>query len=281
MNQFQEIFPPNYYREKKKRKSRAESDEYYVIDLCDEVLGRKASRQHRFDFLTGNTGRKLPVDAYYEDLKLVVEYYERHHFEPIPYWDQKLTASGITRQEQRKIYDERRKIVLPLYGIKLVVINYFDFGASKRIIRNKAYDIIIVRNKLKDFVPHTMHRKHRKKRGGKQPLSDDIYKIISDYNRSMTLTEIAEQFNSNVSEMQIHDIVMNNSLFSLKSSKKGWIVGIIQKTNNQIIEVCNNSKNAHSCLESLDIPSATTIKKSTLIILCCVFLLLLLYGLTN
>lgn len=277
MSQFQDIFPSNY-KGKKKRKSRADSDEYYVIDLCDEVLGRKASRQHRFDFLTGDTGKRLPVDAYYEDLNLVVEYYERQHSEPIPYWDKKMTASGVTRQEQRKIYDERRKIILPQHGIKLVVINYFDFGASKRIIRNKAYDIIIVRNKLKDFVPHTMHRK---KRGGKQPLSDDIYKIISDYNRSMTLTEIAEQFNSNVSEMQIHDVVMNNSLFSLKSSKKGWIVGIIQKTNNQIIEVCNNSKNAHSCLESLDIPSATTMKKSTLIIICCVFLLLFLYGLTN
>ena len=67
MSQFQDIFPSNY-KGKKKRKSRADSDEYYVIDLCDEVLGRKASRQHRFDFLTGDTGKRLPVDAYYEEL---------------------------------------------------------------------------------------------------------------------------------------------------------------------------------------------------------------------
>ena len=47
------------------KKNRQSSDEHYVIDLCDEVLGLKASRQHRFDFLKGDTGVRLPVDAYY------------------------------------------------------------------------------------------------------------------------------------------------------------------------------------------------------------------------
>lgn len=161
MSQFQDIFPSNY-KGKKKRKSRADSDEYYVIDLCDEVLGRKASRQHRFDFLTGDTGKRLPVDAYYEDLNLVVEYYERQHSEPIPYWDKKMTASGVTRQEQRKIYDERRKIILPQHGIALVVINYFDFGTSKRILRNKAYDIKVVRNLLKEYIPKKQSKTKKK-----------------------------------------------------------------------------------------------------------------------
>ncbi|MBR3980958.1 MAG: hypothetical protein IKJ98_07350 [Bacteroidales bacterium] len=161
MSQFQDIFPSNY-RGKKKRKSRADSDEYYVIDLCDEVLGHKASRQHRFDFLTGDTGKRLPVDAYYEDLNLVVEYYERQHSEPIPYWDKKMTASGVTRQEQRKIYDERRRIILPQHGIKLVVINYFDFGTSKRILRNKAYDIKVVRNLLKEYIPKKQSKAKKK-----------------------------------------------------------------------------------------------------------------------
>lgn len=161
MSQFQDIFHSNY-KGKKKRKSRADSDEYYVIDLCDEVLGHKASRQHRFNFLTGDTGKRLPVDAYYEDLNLVVEYYERQHSEPIPYWDKKMTASGVTRQEQRKIYDKRRRIILPQHGIKLVVINYFDFGTSKRILRNKAYDIKVVRNLLKEYIPKK-HSKTKKK----------------------------------------------------------------------------------------------------------------------
>jgi len=43
-------------------------DEHYVIDLCDEVLGVVSSRQHRFDFLLGDTNKlrkavKLPVDS--------------------------------------------------------------------------------------------------------------------------------------------------------------------------------------------------------------------------
>ena len=53
-------------------------DEYYVIDLCDAVLGIASSRQHRFPFLTGDPGRdgscrRLPVDAFYEPLALAVE----------------------------------------------------------------------------------------------------------------------------------------------------------------------------------------------------------------
>lgn len=30
---------------------RASSDEFWIIDICDGVLGKKASRQHRFPFL--------------------------------------------------------------------------------------------------------------------------------------------------------------------------------------------------------------------------------------
>jgi len=38
-------------------------DEEYILDLCDEVIGRRSLRQHRFFFLRGDSGRKLPVDA--------------------------------------------------------------------------------------------------------------------------------------------------------------------------------------------------------------------------
>jgi hypothetical protein len=49
--------------------SRSLSNETYVIDLCDEVLGAVALRQHSFDFLRGDSGpgrqgKRLPVDAY-------------------------------------------------------------------------------------------------------------------------------------------------------------------------------------------------------------------------
>lgn len=130
-------------------KSRANSDEAYVIDLCDEVLNQKALRQHHFDFLRGDKGHLLPVDAYYPQLNLVVEYYERQHTESVEFFDEKQTVSGVSRGEQRRIYDQRRAEVLPQHGIKLVIISYSDFGESKKLKRNHDKDINVVRKILK------------------------------------------------------------------------------------------------------------------------------------
>ena len=131
----------------KKNKNR---DEDYVLDLCDEVLGEKASRQHRFDFLKGDAGTKLPVDAYYASKCLVVEYNEKQHTEAVDFFDKKDTVSGVSRGEQRRIYDERRQEVLPQYGITLVVISYDDFehDGKKKIKRNRDLDLEIVKKKL-------------------------------------------------------------------------------------------------------------------------------------
>ena len=133
-------------------KKRKDSDENYVIDLCDEVLGEKAYRQHSFDFLKGDPGkdgkrRKLPVDAYYPSKDLVVEYNERQHTESVPLFDDKKTISGVSRGEQRKLYDERRKKVLPQHNIKLVVISCFNFelDGKKKIKRNRRRDLEIVK----------------------------------------------------------------------------------------------------------------------------------------
>lgn len=132
---------------------RENSDEYYVINLCDEVLEQRASRQHRFDFLKGDgkNPRALPVDAYYEKLNLVVEYHERQHSEEVKLFDNRDTVSGVSRGEQRQIYDNRRKEKLPENGIKLVIIDYRDFGDSKKLQRNHDKDIEIVRQILNDY----------------------------------------------------------------------------------------------------------------------------------
>lgn len=134
-------------------------DEVYVIDLCDEILGIKASRQHCFDFLRGDSlngkrGKKLCVDAYYESKNLVIEYNEKQHTEDVAFFDRKKTISGVTRKVQRKIYDERRKILLPQHGINLVVISYSDFEYDKRkkIIRNKTNDLKVISEKIQMYV---------------------------------------------------------------------------------------------------------------------------------
>lgn len=94
--------------------SRRESDEAYVIDLCDE-LGEKAQRQHGFAWLLGDPGRgggrrKLPVDAYYPEDRLVVEYQERQHDQSVAHFDKPevMTVSDVHRSEQRRIYPRSR-----------------------------------------------------------------------------------------------------------------------------------------------------------------------------
>lgn len=136
-------------------------DEEYILHLCDEILGYKSLRQHRFDFLRGDPGingrmTMLPVDAYYKQLNLVIEYREKQHTVEVEFFDKfdKLTVSGVHRGEQRKIYDERRRIVLPQHGINLIEISYedFDYDSRKRIIRNRERDKQIVRVKLHNWI---------------------------------------------------------------------------------------------------------------------------------
>ena len=135
---------------------RGDSDESYVIDLCDEVLGEHALRQYTFDFLRGDpsqsfpSGKKLPVDAYYPKENIVVEYRERQHTESVAFFDRRATVSGVGRGEQRQIYDQRRRDILPQHGIKLVEISYssFNYNSKKKIIRNRQRDILVVKQLL-------------------------------------------------------------------------------------------------------------------------------------
>lgn len=131
-------------------------DEDYIIGLCDELLGRAARRHHCFDFLRGDESvrtrrrRMLPVDAYYPDLKLVIEYREIQHFEATDYWDRKVTATGTTRGLQRQLYDQRRRDVLPEHGIKLIELDckMFELNSRKRLLRFPAADLAVIESKL-------------------------------------------------------------------------------------------------------------------------------------
>lgn len=132
-------------------KSRKQSDESYVIDLCDEVLQLKSLRQHRFDFLRGDSGKKLPVDAYYPSLNLVVEFKEKQHTEAVKLFDRRQTVSGMGRGEQRKLYDQRRRDVLPRHGVKIIELDYseFEHTRSKKLVRNRVEDFKVICKKLK------------------------------------------------------------------------------------------------------------------------------------
>lgn len=139
----------------------SDKDEKYVIDLCDKILGLTSIRQHKFDFLLGDKNIdgsqvKLPVDSFYPELGLVVEYRERQHTEKVNFFDKpdKVTVSGVHRGEQRKIYDERRRKILPENGVVLVEISYADLvhDSQKRLIRDKEKDEGIIREILKRYI---------------------------------------------------------------------------------------------------------------------------------
>ena len=159
-----------YKQEKKKPENdpiaiRLNSDETYVIGLCDKALGLTADRQKRFDFLLGDlhkngkTQTLLPVDAYYEELQLVIEYKEIQNLKPIASQeksideDEEENTKTVSRDEQRRIYDERRAKVLPENDISLVVISYsdFDYDDKNKIIREEKSDLKIVQEALKNF----------------------------------------------------------------------------------------------------------------------------------
>jgi len=120
-------------------RARSESDAGYVLDLCDELLEERGSREHTFPWLLGDPGktsarRQLPVDAYYVGHGLVIEYRERQHDEPVAFFDkpERMTVSGVHRGEQRRRYDERRDREIPAHGLRLLVIKPSDLDEDRR-----------------------------------------------------------------------------------------------------------------------------------------------------
>jgi hypothetical protein len=140
-----------------RRVGRDDSDEMYVIGLCNVVLGEQAATQHRFEWLLGDpsaSGRRvrLPVDGYWPGHRLVVEYRELQHDQSIAHFDKPdgLTISGLHRGEQRALYDARRDIEIPAHGLRLVVIRPGDLNADSRgrLRRNTTVDLDAVRRLL-------------------------------------------------------------------------------------------------------------------------------------
>ena len=153
---------PEVTRKQYAKNKRDSSDEYYIINLCDEILDLNASRQHTFGFLVGDlhkdgvTRTKLPLDAYYESLNLVIEFLEKQHTEEVSHFDKtdRVTVSGVSRGEQRKIYDQRRRTVLENKEIDLIEVDYslFEVDNDKKLLRNKENDIKVLSQLLTKYI---------------------------------------------------------------------------------------------------------------------------------
>jgi hypothetical protein len=136
--------------------SRGNSDERYVLDLVAEILKTTCNYQHTFEWLRGDPngrsckGKKLPLDGYFAEHNLVVEYRERQHTEEVIFFDRKMTVSGVPRGKQRILYDQRREELIPQHGLKLLIIHYFelDHQNNKRLRKNARHDTEVIRKKL-------------------------------------------------------------------------------------------------------------------------------------
>lgn len=141
--------------------NRKKSDEYYVLGICDELLNEKSLRQHTFDFLVGDvhqdgrTRTKLPLDAYYSDPNLAIEYSAKPDSEESMIDNpDKMTVSGVRRAEQRKKYNRRKREVLRKKEINFIELKYKDFDLDEqgKLIRNKERDTKILKKILKKFL---------------------------------------------------------------------------------------------------------------------------------
>ena len=117
---------------------RTDSDEKYILDLVAEVLAEPDYRwQHRFPTLLGDPGRDgrcrpLPVDGYFPRHLLIIEYWERQHSAPVPFMDEGLTVSGVSRGHQRRLYDQRRQTWAEANGHQFVILDYRGFETDER-----------------------------------------------------------------------------------------------------------------------------------------------------
>ena len=144
-----------------RRAARASSDEYYLINLCDELLKQRASRQHKFGFILGDTHKDektrtaLPVDAYYKQANLVLEFLDNGDEVDMEFGKPgRKTVSGVDRAEQRKIYALRKRKALLTKDIPLIEIDYaaFECDAHNKLVRNQENDVKILKELLRDFV---------------------------------------------------------------------------------------------------------------------------------
>lgn len=142
-------------------------DETYALDLCDQVLGSHSVREAKFDWLLGDPGRsgrcrKLPVDAYWPELSLVVEFWESQHEQPVPFFDKpdQVTVSGVPRAAQRALYDQRRLELIPQHNLSVVVIRKSELVCtpSGRLIYAQIKDMATIRGKLEKFVRAKRHK---------------------------------------------------------------------------------------------------------------------------
>ncbi len=118
-----------------------------------ELLG-PGEAEKRFDWCRGDCrdpaprGRTLPFDAVWESRKLIVEFDERQHGEPVDFFDkpQRIIVSGVHRGEQRRLYDERKVRLALAHGYTVIrVPANFLVWRGRRLAKDRSADLVTLR----------------------------------------------------------------------------------------------------------------------------------------
>lgn len=109
------------------------NNEAKAIKLVAKILGARKIEINKgvFDWLEGDTGMRLRVDAWFPNENLVLEYHGIQHFKP-----SKLMDKRKGRAEQRKRYTLLRQKLIPKHGINLIEIRY-DEPLTEEYIRTR------------------------------------------------------------------------------------------------------------------------------------------------
>ncbi len=157
-----EVQPESLSAKERKALERANSDEKYLVDIINSLLGKKGTEKQTFDYLLGDlhqdgeTRTELPVDLYFWELKLAIEFvnHPKTREQLIPQKQKKMTVSGVTRAEQRVKYFDRKKKVLTKKGIDFVEIPLAGFTCNEelKLVRNAEDDERVLRGILGHYL---------------------------------------------------------------------------------------------------------------------------------
>ena len=152
----------NRISENKEKKAKTINDEAYIMNICDELLLQTSVRQFTFENLLGDYHKDgesrtaLPLDAYYEEKKLVIELINKRSPAPKKGIDKgkRRTVSGVNRQEQRLKYQLRKQEFLKKEELNLVEFDYASFEVDEdlQLVRDENKVKTVLQKLLKAFL---------------------------------------------------------------------------------------------------------------------------------
>lgn len=102
---------------KKKNGPGARWSQHKALDIVDNILGEKAVRDQKYDWMKSPKGRPLEIDGYYPKHNLAVEYQGQHHFDENCF----LGHNDLNYQQQ---CDKIKKQAISNRGIRFLEIKY-------------------------------------------------------------------------------------------------------------------------------------------------------------